>query len=159
MSLLFHEQLFDFYAQVPPPSMVPVNASRSVPCFGCHCLPHSTFWARIIAASLGTYMLMLYFAASVTSSRIEAQVSCQSPHVKRPAQRRRNSVRAESPPATVSGSGKRGLHPVSKSDRFCRTCLIFKPPRYCLRGHVLVFVLSFSLARQMSPLQHLRFLR
>jgi hypothetical protein len=133
MSLLFHEQLFEFYSQVPPSYMIPASASRSVLCIGALCSRVKPASSRIIAALLGLYMLMFYFAASVTSSKVEAAVSSKSTHLKRSEQRRRNPVRAESPAAAVSGAGKRGHDSINRTDRFCRTCLIFKQPRYCLR--------------------------
>jgi hypothetical protein len=139
MSLLFQEQLFDFYSRVPPPSMVSLNASRSVfflwkISIFCHfvCNLSSHQKSRIIAASLGAYMLMMFFAASLTSSKVQI-VSLQSSEPVISSRHRRNISRAESPSPAAhgiwAGRAKRGRHSVPKAARFCDICLIPKAPR------------------------------
>jgi hypothetical protein len=105
--------------------------------------PHEL--SRIIAASLGIYMIMMYLAASLTSSKVESTILCQTSRSIPSVQRRRNGVRAESPNlATVADNserGKRGRDAASKSARFCNTCLVPKPPRYsdCINICIMIF--------------------
>ncbi len=99
---------------------------------GVHGPRHDSRMIRFIAASLGTYMLMMYFAASLTTSKI-LPASCQSSEHIPSVRDQRNMIRAKSPSpsavANCASRGKRVRDAAPKAARFCSTCLIAKPPR------------------------------
>jgi hypothetical protein len=123
----------------------------------CSRIPHSS--SRIIAASLGIYMLTMYSAACLTPSKLEPISQTRVSRIP-PALHRRNNKRAASPTAaaavSVAAEKRRCRDPASECERFCELCCSPKPPRYSITPCLHEIALTPWL--QLSSLRHMQLL-